>query len=302
MDILEVRGLSKRFGSHQIIDKIDFTVPEGSIFGFIGVNGAGKTTTMKMILGLLASDDGEIYVCGEKVTFGATKTNRHIGFLPDVPEFYGYMKPKEYLELCGEIVGMSKEQAKVRTVELLSLVGLADVNRKIGGFSRGMKQRLGMAQALLNEPKLLICDEPTSALDPMGRKEILDILMAIKGKTTVIFSTHILSDVERVCDQVAILDGGKIVLDGTLSDIRSKQKVEQILIEFSDEKDKERFISLKKQKLQGAWDDLQLLLDVSDVKEGQRQLMKQLLENDILPIRLEVQTPTLEHLFLEVIQ
>ena len=302
MAILEVKGLSKRFGTHQIVNDIHFTVPEGSVFGFIGVNGAGKTTTMKMILGLLSADSGSIYVNGEKVTYGEAKTNRHIGYLPDVPEFYGYMRPKEYLQLCGEIVGLSKEKAKSRSAELLALVGLADVNRKIGGFSRGMKQRLGMAQALLNEPKLLICDEPTSALDPMGRKEILDILLAIKGKTTVIFSTHILSDVERVCDQIAILDGGKIVLAGTLAEIRSKQKAEQILIEFAGEGDKARFTSLAEQPLQGAWEDLQVLLDVADMKVGQRQLMKQLVDHDILPTRLEVQTPTLEHLFLEVIR
>ena len=301
MAILEVKGLSKRFGSHQIVNDIDFTVPEGSIFGFIGVNGAGKTTTMKMILGLLGADSGSIYVNGEKVTYGEAKTNRHIGYLPDVPEFYGYMRPKEYLQLCGEIVGLSKETARSRSTELLALVGLADVNRKISGFSRGMKQRLGMAQALLNEPKLLICDEPTSALDPMGRKEILDILEAIKGKTTVIFSTHILSDVERVCDQIAILDGGKIVLDGMLADIRSKQKAEQMLVEFANEADKERFTSLENQLLQGTWEDLQVLLDVSDMEAGQRQLMKQLVDHDILPTRLEVLTPTLEHLFLEVI-
>jgi len=147
----------------------------------------------------------------------------------------------------------------------------------------------------------LICDEPTSALDPMGRKEILDILEAIKGKTTVIFSTHILSDVERVCDQIAILDGGKIVLDGMLADIRSKQKAEQMLVEFANEADKERFTSLENQLLQGTWEDLQVLLDVSDMEAGQRQLMKQLVDHDILPTRLEVLTPTLEHLFLEVI-
>ena len=189
MDILQIQNLSKSFGNHKVIDNLSFVVPEHSIFGFIGQNGAGKTTTMKMVLGLLKADSGSISVCGEKVSFGQTKTNQYIGYLPDVPEFYSYMRPKEYLKLCGEITGLPNEKIKRRSEELLTLVGLQDVNKKIGGFSRGMKQRLGIAQALLNEPKLLICDEPTSALDPVGRKEILDILQQVKGKSTVVFST-----------------------------------------------------------------------------------------------------------------
>src|SRR5690554_2869502 len=194
------------------------TVAQNSVFGFVGQNGAGKTTTMKIILGLLKADGGSITVCGEKVSYGDTKTNRHIGFLPDVPEFYGYMRPKEYLKLCGEITGLSAQAIRNRSEELLALVGLKDVNRRIGGFSRGMKQRLGIAQALLNEPRLLICDEPTSALDPIGRKQILDILATVRGKTTVIFSTHILSDVERICDHIGILHHGKIILSGTMQE------------------------------------------------------------------------------------
>ena len=197
MEVLKIEGLKKAFGSSEVIKGIDLSVTEGKIFGFIGQNGAGKTTTMKMILGLLEKDQGEIYVCGEPVKYGETRTNRYIGYLPDVPEFYSYMTPMEYLSLCGEITGMEKEKIKKRSEELLSLVGLPISKKRIGTFSRGMKQRLGIAQALLNEPKLLICDEPTSALDPMGRMEILRILQSVKGKTTVIFSTHILSDVEE---------------------------------------------------------------------------------------------------------
>ena len=223
-------------------------MPEGGVFGFIGANGAGKTTTMKIILGLMPSDKGEVFVCGEKVSFGATNTNRNIGYLPDVPEFYGYMKPKEYLRLCGEIVGMSDSSIKKRSDDLLEIVGLAKANKKIGAFSRGMKQRLGMAQALLNEPKLLICDEPTSALDPMGRKVILDILSQIKGKTTVIFSTHILSDVERVCDRVAVLHKGNIVLESAMSDLKLQRKSKSMMIEFENEVDTNAVIDALKEK------------------------------------------------------
>lgn len=219
MAILEVKQLSKQFNSHSVIQNVSFSVPDGCIFGFLGQNGAGKTTMLNLILGLLKPSDGEIYVCGERVNYGETKTNRLIGYLPDVPEFYPYMNAREYLKLCGEITGMSKDQIKSKSEELLHLVGLYNVNQKIGRFSRGMKQRLGIAAALLNEPKLLICDEPTSALDPIGRKEILDILLAVKEKTTVIFSTHILSDVERICDYIGIIENGEMVRYGTIEEL-----------------------------------------------------------------------------------
>ena len=169
MNVLSIRNLSKSFGQQQIIKDLNMSVPEGSVFGFIGQNGAGKTTTMKMVLGLLQPDQGEILVCNEPVNFGQTKTNQYIGYLPDVPEFYNYMTAMQYLTLCGEIVGLPKEIISQKGKKLLSLVGLDGVGKRVGGYSRGMKQRLGIAQALLADPKLLICDEPTSALDPVGR-------------------------------------------------------------------------------------------------------------------------------------
>ena len=210
MNILEVSHVTKSFGSNRVINDLSFSVPEHSIFGFIGKNSAGKTTTMKMTLGLLKADAGEIFVNGEKVAFGENATNRYIGYLPDVPEFYGFMTPQEYLKMCGDITGMPGEEVKRKSEELLEVVGLSQAKKRIRGFSRGMKQRLGIAQALLNSPKLLICDEPTSALDPVGRKEILDILHSVREHTTVIFSTHILADVERICDRIAFLHKGCI--------------------------------------------------------------------------------------------
>lgn len=232
-NMLELEHVEKDFGKLHVIKDISFSLSEHSIFGLIGKNGAGKTTTMKMILGFLQTTSGEIRVCGEKVTFGGAGTNRYIGYLPDVPEYYGYMKPKEYLLFCGQITGLKSGQIKKRAEELLSLVGLAEVNRKINGFSRGMKQRLGIAQALLNEPKLLICDEPTSALDPIGRKEVLDILSVAGRQTAILFSTHILSDVERVCNQIGILNQGKIMLQGNLADIKSTYRHDIVHLELT---------------------------------------------------------------------
>ena len=291
-NVLEIRNLLKSFGTNKVIDDISFDVPKGCIFGFIGANGAGKTTTMNMVLGFLETDGGEIIVCGEKVSFG--KTVKGIGYLPDIPEFYNYMRPKEYLSLCGELLGMPKPKIKSDSEKLLDLVGLSEANRKIGGFSRGMKQRLGIAQALLGNPKLLICDEPTSALDPVGRKEILDILTEIKGQTTVIFSTHILSDVERVCDRAAILHDGKIALSGTLLELK-KRHTDSYGIEFSDNSSTEAFAAALKPENVSISGNTVVVKDI----DGE-SLIYILAEKKLTPIKFELLEPTLENLYLEV--
>lgn len=305
MDILKITKLSKSFGEHKVIDCLSFTVPENSIYGFLGQNGAGKTTTMKMILGLLAPSNGEILVCGEKVKYGETKTNRHIGFLPDVPEFYSYMKPMEYLLLCGDITGLDKKHTKEKAQELLTLVGLEKANKRIGGFSRGMKQRLGIAQALLNEPKLLICDEPTSALDPVGRKEILDILLSVKNKTTIVFSTHILSDVERICDHVAVLHNGNLVLNGALSELKQNHRQDTISIEFSSSTDMERFLSYENISIIANSlnsKDNNIVLRAKNITYVKEQIYNAFTNLKIYPEKVEMLEPTLESLFMEVVK
>ncbi len=242
MDALTITNLTKKFGDKTVLDKLNLSVPKHSIFGFVGKNGAGKTTTMKTVLGLLKPDEGRITVAGERVVYGQTKTNRHIGYLPDVPEFYSYMTPYEYLAFCGKISEIPAKDLKSRCCGLLELVGLKNEKHRIKGFSRGMKQRLGIAQALLNRPKLLICDEPTSALDPVGRKEILDILLLAKEQTTILFSTHILSDVERICTDAAFLDKGTIVLQGSVSGMRNLNSSKKYVLELADRKDTEKIM------------------------------------------------------------
>ena len=305
MDVLTITHLTKSFGAQKVIDNLSLSVPEGAIFGFVGQNGSGKTTTMKMILGLLEADGGSIAVCGKPVIYGQTKTNRHVGYLPDVPEFYNYMKPLEYLGLCGEISGISKVEMRSRGDELLSLVGLAGVNKRIGGFSRGMKQRLGIAQALLSHPKLLICDEPTSALDPVGRKEILEILRTIKGSTTVLFSTHILDDVERICDHVAVLHGGNIAINGTLLDMKAMHRHDRLLLEFSHGNDAKRFMSCDRIKLlltASEARETEIILCGSNIENIQKTVILTLAETGICPAKMALVEPTLENLFLEVVQ
>ena len=243
MAMLSIRGLHKRFGDKEVLRGLDLTVPERSIFGFIGKNGAGKTTAMKTVLGLLRADAGRITVAGETVAYGQTATNRFIGYLPDVPEFYPFMTAPEYLRFCGEITGMESGAIARRSGELLELVGLAGETHRIKGYSRGMKQRLGIAQALLASPQLLICDEPTSALDPIGRKEILDILVSVKQDTTVLFSTHILSDVERICTDVALLHDGRIAMQGSVEEMMRLRRGDHFTVEMTDPHSAERLHS-----------------------------------------------------------
>ena len=296
--MLEISNVYRRFGDKEVLKGLELTVPEHSIFGFIGKNGAGKTTTMKLVLGLLKADSGEIRVAGQPVVYGQTVTNRQIGYLPDVPEFYSFMNAKEYLHFCGEITGMPRKELEQRSTELLELVGLGNERHRIRGFSRGMKQRLGIAQALLNRPKLLICDEPTSALDPVGRKEILDILLAVKEQTTVLFSTHILSDVERICTDVAFLKDGKIDLQGPLSEIKATYRREEYLLEAEN---RDALALLQKafpgMRPQGTnqllfREDANTLFDVL-----------RFITNQKLPLlKLERLEPTLESLFMEVVE
>lgn len=297
MDILTISNLKKRFGDKEVLKGVSLSVPEKSVFGFIGKNGAGKTTTMKTVLGLLEADEGEIYVAGEKVTYGQTGTNSYIGYLPDVPEFYDFMTAYEYLSFCGEMAGMRKEEIKERCVEMLKLVGLSDEKHRIKGFSRGMKQRLGIAQALLGRPKLLICDEPTSALDPVGRKEILDILMAVKEETTVIFSTHILSDVERICTDVAFLNDGKIIMQGKMDEIKEKNKSEDMILEF--EKEEEAKSVLEAFSECSLTEGAKLIFKGTD--ERMFEMLKFIAENKIRINKAEKMERTLEALFLEVV-
>ena len=296
MDVLNISSLQKRFGDKTVLDGLSLSVPEHSLFGFIGRNGAGKTTTMKAVLGLIKADGGDISVCGEKVVYGQTATNRYIGYLPDVPEFYSFMTAREYLKLCGESLEMSDKDIKSRSDELLSLVGLDKENHRIKGYSRGMKQRLGIAQALLIRPRLLICDEPTSALDPIGRKEILDILLSAKDQTTVLFSTHILSDVERICTDVAFLNNGKIALQDKVENLKNIRHSEEFLIEMQNPKDVEYII----QKFDNSKCEGNNIIFRGDEKR-MFDILSFVASEKIAINKFEKIEPTLESLFMEVI-
>ena len=201
------------------VDGASFQVRKGEIFGFVGPNGAGKTTTIRSILGLIRATGGACRVFGQPVPSRAAR--RRLGFLPESPYFYEYLTPAERLDLAGRLHGLDAPARKARTKSLLERVGLADAaTRPLRKFSKGMLQRAGLAQALVNDPELLVLDEPMSGLDPVGRKEVRDLILECRreGKT-IFFSTHILPDVEAICDRVALIVGGKILDEGPVGKI-----------------------------------------------------------------------------------
>ena len=297
MNVLDISHVSKRYGSKQVLDDISFQVSENEIIGLIGVNGAGKTTTMKAILGLLKTDAGTITLCGERVQFRVLPSDHRIGYLQDVPEFYSYMTAKEYLGFCGKIAGIRADERQKQCAEILEFVGLAGEKARIGGYSRGMKQRLGIAQALIGSPKLLICDEPTSALDPLGRHAVLELLSQIKSKISVLLSTHILSDAEHVCDRIVLLHHGKIILSGNLDAIRQLHAELGIRLTLQNQQD----IGTVCSWYPDAQTDGNTILIRSAEPDFMQQIMQFLTGAQISPVRLEQMQPNLEDLFMEVI-
>lgn len=213
---IEIRGLVKRFGAFTALAGFDLTVPRGSVFGFLGPNGAGKTTTLRIMTGLARATAGSVTI--EGITVGSGE-RLPVGYLPDTPAFYGWMTAREFLRYIADLHGLASPPIDAT----LERVGLANAAKKrAGGFSRGMKQRLGLAQALLPQPRVLLLDEPVSALDPAGRKEVLDIMSELRGEMTIFFSTHILNDAERICDEVGILDHGRLVLQARRDDLLAR--------------------------------------------------------------------------------
>lgn len=285
--ILKVDNVSKDFGKKSVLEDIHLIIEEREIIAFVGANGAGKTTLMKCILGFLPFK-GEITVADEKVQFGETASNAHIGYLPDVPQFYGFYTAKQYLKMCQKISGNVTNE---RVDEMLKLVGLENRSEKVQQYSRGMKQRLGIAQALLHKPKLLICDEPTSALDPEGREQILKILQEAKQETAILFSTHILSEAERISDRMLILHDKEIRFDGPLSRKVSKDR---FYIEFMSEVALEDFSEFQIEQEENGW--IVQFLD----EAGKQAFMQRMVEVGASLKKFYPQEETLEQFVKEV--
>ena len=305
MNAIQLTGLRKQYGPVKALDSLDLEVPAGSVFGFLGPNGAGKTTTLRILAGLAAADSGRVEINGK--TIKAFTANRELGYLPEEPAFYPWMTPQETLNYMGSIFGLSAKESRARTTQLLEQVGLSEVaKRRVGGFSRGMRQRLGLAQALVNRPALLLLDEPVSALDPMGRKEVLELIEVLRSECTILMSTHILADAERVCDRLAILDRGRRLLQSDRESLLAHYAAPLLDIEFGNglSGDLEKIAahirhiaSVSAVRVEGHV----LRLSVTNISMAQKDVMNELLTQGWRFERLDVVKPSLEEIFVGLV-
>jgi ABC-2 type transport system ATP-binding protein len=231
--MIRVENLVKTYAQVRALDGLNLRVEAGKVYGFLGPNGAGKTTTLRILSGLARPDAGQAWIMEQPVAFGSAPLRKMIGVLPEEPAFYPWMTPRELLrDLTAPLYGMSPADSARKTAELLERVGLSSsADRRIGGFSRGMRQRLGLAQALVHQPSILLLDEPVSALDPAGRKEVLELIDSMRRQATILLSTHILADVERVCDVVGIIHHGRLVIEAERESLLERYGVPVIEVE-----------------------------------------------------------------------
>ncbi len=228
---IEVTNLSKFYGEQAAVNDISFSIGKGEIVGFLGPNGAGKSTTMKMITGFIPASEGTIKVCGKEVSLDSIETRKHIGYLPENNPLYLDMYVKEYLEFVAKIYKLKNVRERVQ--EMISLVGLEiEQNKKIGMLSKGYRQRVGLAQAIIHNPDVLILDEPTSGLDPNQLVEIRELIKRIGKEKTVMLSTHILQEVEAICDRVIIIRRGNLVADNLASNLQVSSDLQVVYAEF----------------------------------------------------------------------
>ncbi|RHW38076.1 ABC transporter ATP-binding protein [Neobacillus notoginsengisoli] len=300
MPLVKISGLKKSFKGNEVIKGLNFVLKRGKCTALLGPNGAGKTTTLKMLSGLLAPSTGTIEFSDAKK---GEDIRRFIGYLPQYPVFYDWMSGGEFLEYAGRLAGLQKKEAKERTEELLALTGIADAKKRaVGKYSGGMKQRLGIAQALIHRPKLIMLDEPVSALDPFGRREVLELLERLKTETTVLFSTHILNDAEEVCDEILFLHDGKIVEAGTMEELRERHQQQKIELQFrgSAENVEELFAAspfVQKTVRSGA----NLTLLVNDIEGARKIILQTASEKDLPLVKFESSRMSLEDIFMKVV-
>jgi ABC-2 type transport system ATP-binding protein len=308
MTAIRVEDLKKYYGPVRALDGLNLNVEPGTVFGFLGPNGAGKTTTIRILTGLARPTAGRAWVAAAAVGTSDGRALAHrIGHLPEEPAFYPWMTPREFLDHVGRVFGLSASERAARTKELLDLVGLAEVGkRRIGGFSRGMRQRLGLAQAMVNRPEVLFLDEPVSALDPAGRKEVLELIGTLRGQCTVLMSTHILADVERVCDSIGIIAKGKMVTEAKRDELIARYAVPAFEVESVNGYGQR--ISGWAEALRGQkWvksvsvNGQTARVVVNDIETAQRELMGSVVQAGLVLTRYEMVKPSLEDVFLRVV-
>ncbi len=300
--VLELKNVTKILGKRKVVDNISFKINSGEIFGFLGPNGAGKTTTIKMITGLLKIDEGEIFISGNNVKNNFEKALSEVGGIIENPEMYGYLTGRTNLEIYGRMHG---DISKERIDEVIKMVKLDKrIDDKVKKYSLGMRQRLGVAQALLHKPKLLILDEPTNGLDPMGIKELRDNLRELSEKEglAVLVSSHLLSEMELMCDSVGIIDNGKIIDIKTLKDIKNNEtsSLNNYEVEVNN-------ISKAKEVIEKVKEDENIIVEIEEnrlliscSREDIAQINSALVNSEILVYSIALVNNTLEDEFMKI--
>lgn len=298
--LVTIESLVKRFGRETAVNDLAFAIKKGSCTALLGPNGAGKTTTLRMLAGLLHPTSGKIEFAGLE----NGDHRKYIGYLPQHPVFYNWMTANEFLVYVGQLAHLSKKESQQRADELLELVGLADAKKKkIGGFSGGMKQRLGIAQAMIHEPKLVMLDEPVSALDPVGRREVIDMMRELKKKTTILFSTHVLHDAEEVCDDIVIIRKGELALHDSLEGLRKKHQHDVITIESEvDLTEWAKGLSGLESILEVTVERTKATIGVGQLQKARVAILQDLLNKEIPVTSFNIGQSSLEDVFMKVVK
>ena len=293
MSCIEVRQLTKAFGASRVVDDVSFILQEHTATALIGPNGAGKTTTLSMLAGLLTPSSGEIKMQG------VLDIRKAIGFLPQYPQYYSWLTALEYIEMVASLSGMDKRSMKKDSQKMLEFVGLGEaMNKKTVTFSGGMKQRLGIAQALVHKPKLLLLDEPVSALDPSGRREVMNLLKEIQQQTTILYSTHILNDAEEMTDQLLFLRNGQLVEQGSLAEVKAKFEQPRYKVMFTTAEEALQFVS--QSELLATVEKNTVFVEIQDGLPSMQQLLNRLTMAPYEVVKVERETVNLEEIFMKV--
>lgn len=302
MPLLKVANLSKSYGKQTSVDGISFDIEQGRCVALLGPNGAGKTTTLRMLAGLLEPTSGSVTFDGNRPGIDYRKG---LGYVPQSPTFYGWMTGQEYIIFAAKLSGLGAKEATSLGLEVLKRVGLSeDARRRIGGYSGGMKQRLGLAQALVHRPRLLLLDEPVSALDPIGRREVMELLREIRKETTIVFSTHVLHDAEEICDEIILMNHGLIAERGTLSELRSQYSLPVIRLRIEKKENALQWLEALTAKpfvLEARISEEHAVLNVNDVEIARQTILQEAASFQIPLLQFEAGSSTLEDLFMKVV-
>jgi ABC-2 type transport system ATP-binding protein len=292
-----VHNLSKHYGSQKAVNHISFSLNKGEIVGFLGPNGAGKSTTMKMITGYLPADAGDITVCSLPVKYESIETKKFIGYLPESNPLYPEMYVREYLDFIAGVHHI--EHKKNRIEEVISIVGLGiEAHKKIGQLSKGYKQRVGLAAALIHNPEVLILDEPTSGLDPNQIVEIRNVIKSLASEKTILFSSHIMQEVEAICDRVIIINKGNIVADENISSLRKNQTgLQTVTVEFKGNVDASVLKTIRGVREVKEINTTNFQLICEDADSVKKQLLQFSLEHNLDVVSLQSQQQSLEAIF-----